>query len=240
MADDRRRDESEDELRHRARELLRDGLTVPRSNDLRNTLNFFEESLALCRLLSGAERQRAVCPFDIGTLSVRLGYCRDAAVCYDESTDLFHRIPGGQRDASDLRTPLTPQTGWVRVGSRIASSVRHPARTPPPSGTGSWYRAWRAPRWSCGGSITHSSRGQRDRAVVVDDMAARFDGKDDSRRHPSSLSGRPAPPLTRRQPGHQTIPTDFAETLTGLDAMKLVSILGLAGFVDLRCSGRRD
>jgi len=124
MADDRRRDESEDELRHRARELLRDGLTVPRSNDLRNTLNFFEESLALCRLLSGAERQRAVCPFDIGTLSVRLGYCRDAAVCYDESTDLFHRIPGGQRDASDLRTPLTPQTGWVRVGDVLAHRRR--------------------------------------------------------------------------------------------------------------------
>ena len=101
MADGGRRNESEDELRRRARELFRDGLTVARGNDPRDAVNFFEESLALYRSLSGAERQRAVCLFNIGVLSVRLGYYREAAVYYDESADLFHRIPDGQRDEAD-------------------------------------------------------------------------------------------------------------------------------------------
>ena len=101
MADGGRRNESEDELRRRARELFRDGLTVARGNDPRDAVNFFEESLALYRSLSGAERQRAVCLFNIGVLSVRLGYYREDAVYYDESADLFHRIPDGQRDEAD-------------------------------------------------------------------------------------------------------------------------------------------
>ena len=101
MADDGSRNESEDELRRRARELFRNGLTASRGTDIRDAVNFFEESLALYRLLSGAERQRAVCLFNIGALSVRLGYYREAAVRYDESADLFHRIPGGQRDEAD-------------------------------------------------------------------------------------------------------------------------------------------
>ena len=101
MADDGSRNESEDELRRRARELFRNGLTASRGTDIRDAVNFFEESLSLYRLLSGAERQRAVCLFNIGALSVRLGYYREAAVRYDESADLFHRIPGGQRDEAD-------------------------------------------------------------------------------------------------------------------------------------------
>lgn len=101
MADDGSRNEFEDELRRRARELFRNGLTASRGTDIRDAVNFFEESLALYRLLSGAERQRAVCLFNIGALSVRLGYYREAAVRYDESADLFHRIPGGQRDEAD-------------------------------------------------------------------------------------------------------------------------------------------
>lgn len=101
MADDGSRNESEDELRRRARELFRNGLTASRSTDIRDAVNFFEKSLALYRLLSGAERQRAACLFNIGALSVRLGYYREAAVRYDESADLFHRIPGAQRDEAD-------------------------------------------------------------------------------------------------------------------------------------------
>ena len=101
MADGGRRNESEDEPRRQTRELFRNGLTASRGNGLRDAVNFFEESLALYRLLSGAERQRAVCLFNIGALSVRLGYYREAAVRYDESADLFHRIPGAQRDEAD-------------------------------------------------------------------------------------------------------------------------------------------
>lgn len=103
---------------------------------IRDAVNFFEESLALYRSLSGAERQRAVCPFNIGALSVRLGYYREAAVSYDESADLFHRIPGGQRDASDLRTPLTPQTGWVRVGDVLAHRLQRAALRQDPAAVG--------------------------------------------------------------------------------------------------------
>ena len=101
MANDGSRNESEDELRRRARELFRNGLTASQGDGLRDAVNFFEESLALYRSLSGAERQRAVCLFNIGALSVRLGYYREAAVRYDESADLFHCIPGGQRDEAD-------------------------------------------------------------------------------------------------------------------------------------------
>ena len=136
MADDGSRNESEDELRRRARELFRNGLTASWGDGLRDAVNFFEESLALCRLLSGAERQRAVCLFNIGVLSVRLGYYREAAVRYDESADLFHRIPGGQRDASDLRTPLTPQTGWVRVGDVLAHRLQRAAPRQDPAAVG--------------------------------------------------------------------------------------------------------
>lgn len=136
MADDGSRNESEDELRRRARELFRNGLTASRGTDIRDAVNFFEESLALYRLLSGAERQRAVCLFNIGALSVRLGYYREAAVRYDESADLFHHIPGGQRDASDLRTPLTPQTGWVRVGDVLAHRLQRAAPRQDPAAVG--------------------------------------------------------------------------------------------------------
>ena len=76
MANDGSRNESEDELRRRARELFRNGLTASQGDGLRDAVNFFEESLALYRSLSGAERQRAVCLFNIGALSVRLGYYR--------------------------------------------------------------------------------------------------------------------------------------------------------------------
>ena len=201
MADDGSRNESEDELRRRARELFRNGLTASWGDGLRDAVNFFEESLALYRSLSGAERQRAVCPFNIGALSVRLGYYREAAVSYDESADLFHRIPGGQRDASDLRTPLTPQTGWVRVGDVLAHRLQRAALRQDPAAVGRRIvvlgrgvpRAGpastpvtardrivgrsRCPprRWR--GLVTSRrtlTRGRRDRAVVVDDMAARF------------------------------------------------------------------
>ena len=177
MVDDGRRDESEDELRHRARELFRNGLTASRGDSLRDAVNFFEESLALYRSLSGAERQRAVCLFNIGALSVRLGYYREAAVSYDESADLFHRIPGGQRDASDLRTPLTPQTGWVRVGDVLAHRLQRAALRQDPAAVGRRIVVLGrgAPRAgpAAGRSLIPAGV-KRDRAVVVDDMAARF------------------------------------------------------------------
>ena len=97
MADDGSRNESEDELRRRARELFRNGLTASRGTDIRDAVNFFEESLALYRLLSGAERQRAVCLFNIGALSVRLGYYREAAVRYDEICSTAFLAVNGMR-----------------------------------------------------------------------------------------------------------------------------------------------
>ena len=92
--------------------------------------------------------------------------------------------------------------------SRIAPSVRHPARTPTTARHPTAVRQWRTPRLSRGSSTPFrtSLRGWRDRAVVVDDdMAARPPGGEVD----SSTTHRPggAAPHPRQHadnPGHQT------------------------------------
>ena len=58
--------------------------------------------------------------------------------------------------------------------SRIAPSVRHPARTPTTARHRTAVRAWRTPRRSPGSATPSrtSLRGRRDRAVVADDDTA--------------------------------------------------------------------
>ena len=123
---------------------------------------------------------------------------------------------GRARPSSRSRSPRSsgPRSATC---SRIASSVRHPARTPTTDRHRIAVRQWRTPRLSRG-SVTPfrtSFRGWRDRAVVVDDgMAARPPGGEVD----SSTAHRPggAAPHPRQHadnPGHQTTPTDFAETL---------------------------
>ena len=72
--------------------------------------------------------------------------------------------------------PGAPRSAGSRSAtcSRIAPSVRHPARTPTTARHRTAVRAWRTPRRSLG-SATHSRtslRGRRDRAVVADDDTA--------------------------------------------------------------------
>ena len=73
MADGGRRNESEDELRRRARELFRDGLTVARGNDPRDAVNF-SKSRSRCTDRSPGPNVSA--PFACST-SVRYRFASD-------------------------------------------------------------------------------------------------------------------------------------------------------------------
>ena len=92
--------------------------------------------------------------------------------------------------------------------SRIAPSVRHPARTPTTARHPAAVRQWRTPRLSRGSSTPFrtSLSGWRDRAVVVDDdMAARPPGGEvDSSTTQRPGGAAPHPRQHADNPGHQT------------------------------------
>ena len=80
---------------------------------------------------------------------------------------------GSARPSPGPRSPRSSGPGSATC-SRIAPSVRHPARTPTTARHRIAVRQWRTPRLSRGSSTPFrtSFRGRRDRAVVADDDTA--------------------------------------------------------------------
>ena len=98
MTDDEQSNESEDELRRRAKKLFNTGVEAFRRGDYSEALSSFESALSLYRGIPGSERNQANCLNNSGVALKNLGDLRGALERYTRALTLYRGVPGSERD----------------------------------------------------------------------------------------------------------------------------------------------
>ena len=98
MTNDEQPNESEDELRRRAKESFNTGATAFRRGDYSEALSSCENALALYWGVPGSECDQAGCLFNSGVALVELGDWRGALERFDQALALYRNLPGIERN----------------------------------------------------------------------------------------------------------------------------------------------
>ena len=101
MTDDEQSNESEDELRRRAKKLFNTGVEAFRRGDYSEALSSFESALSLYRGIPGSERNQANCLNNSGVALKNLGDLRGALERYTRALALYRGVPGSERNQAD-------------------------------------------------------------------------------------------------------------------------------------------
>ena len=101
MTDDEQSNESEDELRRRAKKSFNTGVEAFRRGDYSEALSSFESALSLYRGLPGTERDQSGCLNNSGIALGKSGDWRGALERYERALSLYRGLPGTERDQAD-------------------------------------------------------------------------------------------------------------------------------------------